>query len=93
MAERVQSVVQLGTEVGVDWMGTHHADGTYLYDEWDCRRRHYGKDWCVPWELSVPPRGNEFVTRTLHKYARFAGDMRKSFEALRGEDKLLKKQK
>ena len=74
-------------------MGTHHEGGAYVYNEWDCRRRHYRKDWCVLRELEVHPLDTEFVTRTLSRYAHLITDLRKAFEALRGEDKLSKKQK
>lgn len=75
------------------WMGTYREEGAYLYNEWDCRRQHYRKDWCVLRELEVHPQDTEFVTRTLARYSHLISDMRKSFEALRGEDKLLRKQK
>ena len=74
-------------------VGSPHEEGAYLYKEWDFRRQHYRKDWCVLRELDVHPQDTEFVRRTLLRYSHLIHDMRRSFEALRGEDKLLRKQK
>ena len=74
------------------WKGTYHEEGAFLYNEWDYERRHYRKNWAVLRELEVNPRFDDFVPRTLEKYRGLAGSLRRTFEALRGEDKLLKKQ-
>ncbi len=29
------------------WQGTYHEEGATLYREWDFRRQHYRKNWCV----------------------------------------------
>jgi nitric oxide reductase NorD protein len=75
------------------WKGVYHEEGAYLYNEWDYRRQHYRKDWCVLRELDVHPREEPFVQTTLEKYGGLLSQLRKTFEALRGEDKLLKRQK
>lgn len=62
------------------------------YPEWDCRRGHYRKDWCQVRELEIEPGAPEFVDDTLRKYAAVLPRLRKSFEALRGEDKWLRRQ-
>lgn len=74
------------------WKGTYHEEGALLYNEWDYKRAHYRKDWCVLRELDVHPQNEPFVARTLNKYAGVLAGLRKTFEALRGEDRLLKKQ-
>ncbi len=74
------------------WKGTYHEEGAFIYNEWDYERRHYRKNWAVLRELDVNPRFDDFVVRTLEKYRGLAGSLRRTFEALRGEDKLLKKQ-
>jgi nitric oxide reductase NorD protein len=74
------------------WKGTYHEEGAFIYNEWDYERRHYRKNWAVLRELEVSPRQDDFVARTLEKYRGLAGSLRRTFEALRGEDKLLKKQ-
>jgi len=73
--------------------GAGDEEGVWLYNEWDHRRRHYRKSWCVLRELDVRPQDELFVNRTLRKYAGLAGRLRRTFEAMRGEDRLLKKQK
>ena len=74
------------------WKGTYHEEGAFLYNEWDYERQHYRKNWTVLRELEVSPLDDSFVTDTLNKYRGLAGHLRRTFEALRGEDKLLKKQ-
>jgi nitric oxide reductase NorD protein len=74
------------------WKGTYHEEGAFLYNEWDYRRNHYRKHWCVLRELDVHPVHEPFVARTLAKYRGVLPQLRKTFEALRGENKLLKKQ-
>jgi len=73
----------------------NEADGgesVFIYKEWDFRRNHYRKDWCVLRERDVFPYDDPFVARTLAKYRGELPQLRKTFEALRGENRLLKKQ-
>jgi nitric oxide reductase NorD protein len=74
------------------WKGSYHEEGAFLYNEWDHKRAHYRKDWCVLRELEVPASDEPFVARTLDKYRSVLPGLRRSFEALRGEDRLAKKQ-
>ncbi len=74
------------------WKGTYHEEGAFLYNEWDHRRAHYRKHWCALRELDVHPEYEPLVQRTLRKYAGVLPQLRKTFEALRGENRLLKKQ-
>lgn len=74
------------------WKGTYHEKGAHLYNEWDFRRQHYRKDWCVLRELDVDPQPGPFVQRTLVRYAHHLTGLRRTFEALRGEDRRLKKE-
>ena len=75
------------------WNGTYHEEGAHIYHEWDHRRQHYRKHWCALREIDVHPLDDPFVARTRQKYAALIAQLRKSFEALRGDDKLLKRQK
>ena len=68
------------------------AAGALHYDEWDFRRQHYRKDWCVLRERDVHPGDPAFVARTIERYRAQIGQLRRSFEALRGEDKRLRAQ-
>ncbi len=75
--------------------GTDIADddrGTDLYNEWDHKRRHYRKDWCVLRELDVVPVDNGFVEDTLSRYRPQVAQLKRTFEMLRDEDRLLKRQ-
>ena len=74
------------------WHGTYHEEGAQLYNEWNFKRQHYHKDWCVLREIDVQPVYDSFVDDTLEKYSKLLKSLRNTFEYLRGEDRLLKKQ-
>lgn len=74
------------------WSGTYHEEGAFLYNEWDYRRKHYKKNWCVLRELSVESGELDFYQQTLRKYRGMLLSLRRTFELLRGEDRLLKRQ-
>ncbi len=74
------------------WKGIYPEAGAFFYNEWDFRRRHYRKNWCVLRELDVHPAGPEFVDATLAKYGPQVAQLKRTFEMLRGEDRLLKQQ-
>ena len=74
------------------WKGTYHEEGAQLYNEWNYKRQHYHKNWCVLREIEVEPIFDSFVDETLEKHSRLLKSLRNTFEYMRGEDKLLKKQ-
>jgi len=74
------------------WKGVYHEGEAFFYNEWDCNRRHYRKNWCVLRELDVHPVGPEFADATLAKYGPQVAQLKRTFEMLRGEDRLLKQQ-
>jgi len=74
------------------WAGTYHEEGAFLYKEWDYRRQRYKKNWCAVRELDIAPVKNSFYDDTLNKYSGLIKSLRRTFEILRGEDKILKKQ-
>ncbi len=74
------------------WQGTYHEEGAFHYNEWDYERQHYRKNWTVLRELEVTPRHDDFAQRTLARYSGLVKSLRRVFEALRGEERLLKKQ-
>lgn len=59
------------------------------YDEWDHRRGQYRRDWCLLRERDVRPGDPAFVEAALERYRPQVRQLRRSFEALRGEDKRL----
>lgn len=80
-------------DAGNVWAGTYHEEGAFLYNEWDLARQAHKKDWCVLREIDVEPTGTGFYHATLRKYAGHVRSLRRTFEILRGEDKLLKRQR
>ena len=74
------------------WKGTYHEEGAFLYKEWDFQRQHYRKNWCAVREKTVTPVYDEFVRKTLNKHSGLIKHLRKIFEAMRDEDRLLKRQ-
>ncbi|MDX1344259.1 MAG: VWA domain-containing protein [Sedimenticolaceae bacterium] len=67
-------------------------EGAFFYREWDHRRKHYKKDWCVLRELEIEGEDDAFYRQTREKYRGLILSLRRTFELLRGEDKLLKRQ-
>ncbi len=74
------------------WQGTYHEEGASLYPEWDYGRQHYRKNWCVMREKDVIPVYDGFREATLEKYSGLLKHLRKTFEAMRDENRLLKRQ-
>jgi nitric oxide reductase NorD protein len=74
------------------WQGTYHEEGALFYPEWDLGRQHYRKNWCVMREKEVKPVYDDFPRRTLDKYSALVKHLRQGFEAMRDENRLLKRQ-
>jgi nitric oxide reductase NorD protein len=64
----------------------------YVYDEWDHTRAGYRRAWCQLRERDVHPQHDDFVPRTRTKYKGLLKHLYRTFEALRGEEKLLKRE-
>ncbi len=62
--------------------------GAAVYDEWDYARRHYRRAWCVLRSRDVHPGDAAFVWRALERYRPQIARLKRTFEALRGEDRL-----
>lgn len=67
--------------------------GGIKYDEWDYKRGGYRKGWCNLFEQDVHPSGEPFVDLTLSRYGGYVRSLRKKFELLRREPKLMRRQK
>ena len=75
------------------WKGTYHEEGAFLYDEWDCTRQAHRKNWCALREKEVQPDyDSEFFDHTLNKYRGLGKTLRRTFEAMRDENKVMKRQ-
>ena len=64
----------------------------YLYDEWDHSRQKYRKEWCHLKEISIQPVHDRFVDKTLHKHRSLLKHLHRTFEALREDEKRIKRQ-
>ena len=74
------------------WQGTYHEEGAQFYPEWDHGRQHYRKNWCVMREKEVKPVHDDFYRQTMDRHIALVRHLRKSFEAMREEPRLLKRQ-
>lgn len=74
------------------WAGAYHEEGAFFYNEWDTARKAYKKNWCVLREMDTVPGDPAFYHQTLQKYASLVRSLRRTFEVLRGEDKILRRQ-
>lgn len=75
------------------WKGTYHEEGAFLYDEWDCTRQAHRKNWCALREKEVKADyDSHFIADTLQKYKGLSKSLRRIFEAMRDENKVMKKQ-
>ncbi|WP_295399993.1 VWA domain-containing protein [uncultured Thiocystis sp.] len=68
------------------------ASGAFLYDEWDAGRQGYRKGWCQLREKDVHPQPDDFVAATRHKYRGLLKHLYRTFEAIRGEERLIKRE-
>jgi len=75
------------------WQDSRHDQNAFLYDEWDCTRRAHRRRWCAVREREIEPDyASGFVGDTLQKYRGHIKSLRRSFEALRDEYRILKRQ-
>lgn len=74
------------------WQGTYHEEGAELYPEWDHGRQHYRKNWCVMREKEVKPVHDDFYRLTLERHSGIVKGLRRAFEAMRDENRLMKRQ-
>ncbi len=81
-----------GKDADSAWAGTYHEEGAFAYDEWDYSREHHRKGWCILREHEVEPVGLSFYHGTLRKHGGLIKSLRRTFEVLRGEDRILKRQ-
>lgn len=65
---------------------------SYVYDEWDYIRGRYRRDWCLLRERVIHPSTEDFVVETLKKHRGLLKHLYRTFEALRGDDRRLRRQ-
>jgi nitric oxide reductase NorD protein len=68
------------------------AEAAHVYDEWDYQRRGYRHNWCLLRERDVHPVADDFVPRTLVRHGGLLKHLHRTFEALRGDERRLRRQ-
>jgi nitric oxide reductase NorD protein len=68
------------------------SEDVFLYDEWDHSRQKYRKQWCHLKEIEVQAVHDNFVNKTLHKHRGLIKHLHRTFEALREDNKRIKRQ-
>jgi len=71
---------------------TGHREPQHRYDEWDWRRRAYRRGWCHLFEVDLPPGDPDYVAKVSLRNTAAIRRIRRRFEMLRGEDRLLGRQ-
>ncbi|MDP1654399.1 MAG: VWA domain-containing protein [Rhodocyclaceae bacterium] len=69
-----------------------NRDPDFRYDEWDYQRNAYRRNWCHVYVTDVKPGDGAFVRETRQRYAPFIHQLKRRFEAVRGEDRILGRQ-
>jgi nitric oxide reductase NorD protein len=69
------------------------SGGGIKFDEWDYRRSGYRKGWCTLFVRDIHPSVEPFVQSTLNRYGGYVGILRKKFELIRNQTRILKRQK
>jgi nitric oxide reductase NorD protein len=67
-------------------------DADYRYDEWDYHRSAYRKSWCHVYETEVKPGDPAYVAEVGERQRALIAQIRRRFEAVRGEDRVLGRQ-
>lgn len=67
-----------------------HADA--LFDEWDFRRRAYRRQWCHVYLHEVGGGDPGYVPAVRQRHAPLIRQLRRRFEAMRSEDRVLRRQ-
>jgi nitric oxide reductase NorD protein len=68
------------------------SEPAFSYDEWDYIRRHYRKNWCALRERESSAGDGEFVPITLARYSGAVRQLRRTFELMRTDERVLKRQ-
>ena len=69
-----------------------NLNSEFTYNEWDHARQQYKKDWCKLNEKTIEEVSSNFIKETLNKYRGLLKNLNRTFEALRQDEKRLKKQ-
>jgi nitric oxide reductase NorD protein len=75
---------------GPEWAADRAAN--FRYDEWDYHRGAYRRAWCHVYETEVKAGDPAYVREVSSRYAALIRQIRRRFEIVRGEDRLLGRQ-
>ncbi len=64
----------------------------FRYDEWDYHRQAYRRGWCHVFETEVKRGDGAWVSEVSARHRPLIGQIRRRFEVLRGEDRMLGRQ-
>jgi nitric oxide reductase NorD protein len=76
---------------GSDLLADDRTADHYL-DEWDYHRNAYRRGWCHVYETDVVPGDPAYVTEVRTRRSALIRQIRRRFEAMRGEDRILGRQ-
>jgi nitric oxide reductase NorD protein len=76
----------------VDFQASPSQEG-FVYDEWDCRRNGYRKDWCTIREEELAITRSNFIPRTLEKYSGLRKRLRAQFELMQTSERFVRRQR
>lgn len=82
-----------GPALTVDDFTQQAGMGKHVYDEWDCRRNGYRKDWCTIVEEELPVTKSNFIAKTLQKYGGLRKRLRAQFELMQTTDRFVRRQR
>ncbi len=68
------------------------GDADYVYPEWDHSRQKYRADWCQLYERPITGASEQFAQDTLDRHRRLLAGLRRTFEALRDEEKRVRRE-
>lgn len=80
-----------GKELGLPEQISNRA-ADFRYDEWDYHRNAYRRNWCHVYVNEVTPGDGQFVRDVKSRYAPHIQQIKRRFEAVRGEDRILGRQ-
>ena len=64
----------------------------FVYPEWDHSRQKYRTDWCHVYERPIAGSSEEFAQQVLQRHRRLLAGLRRTFEALRDEEKRIRRE-
>ena len=79
-------------EKGEDNNDHDDSDYHHLYNEWDHATQKYRKNWCKLNVKTIEGINNNFINETLSKHRGLLKNLNRTFEALRQDEKRLRKQ-